>query len=156
MRRKHRRALASYVREVADRMGLIEYNLTILDIPPDGHEDALGWCKPTYGQHHATLWFADDLIDSGPAMQKYVVVHELGHIWLDPLDTVLESVKDLVGGGEMHLLRENWKAQVELTNDRICRSYARDLPNINWNADPSKRWIPDGRGPMLIQSRRMG
>lgn len=135
-------------------MDLASFNLTLKDVPPDGHEDALGWCKPTYGQHHATLWFADDLVTVGPRQQVYTVVHELGHVGLDPLDTVLEnSVEDLIGGPAMSVLRGQWRAQVELVNDRICTVVAREFPAINWDAKPDKDWIPDGRGDMLLWSR---
>jgi hypothetical protein len=160
MRRRHRRALAAYVREIADHMGLHDWTLTIRARPPDGYEDKHGWCKPTYGQHHAVLWFSDVLVDAGPRQIAYTVTHELLHVVLDRLDTVIQNgVDDLTGRPADTILHASWTYALEMTVDQLARTIARRWPDINWDARPDKRWIPkhpDADGDLTVDSRHIG
>lgn len=153
----HRRALASYVRETADVLGLVEWKLVLEGHKPPGLEDdAAGHCHVTFGHAHARLWFEDSLPQERPDWQRYIVVHELLHIPLfAPWGVWQRPCSDLLGPLAMDAIQANAVTAWELTIDRLARAIGPLLPYPNWSADPDSDWIgdPDEDGDLILYSR---
>lgn len=156
MTENERRALASYVREVADRLGLVDWKIYLFKSkPPDSSPDAAGNCHVSYGHHTAQIWLHDGIHRETPEWQRYVVAHELLHI---PLHACWEAWKLPI---EKQLAPAAFEALVpgairtwEMTIDQLARAFARELPYIDWSATPSLDWIgkPDSDGDLPLYS----
>lgn len=152
MTHKQRRALAAYTREMADRFGLVDWDLVLKAEQPEGADDAQGWCNPIYGQTRAELWFAPDLTDLHAGRAEYVVRHKLLHIVVDRVDTHVHALRPTVGGAAWDVFNEGWRSAVEFTVDHLAR--ATDSPPIDWASKPAKDWIPTEKGVNWVLTSR--
>lgn len=159
MTHKQFRALAAYVREVMDVVGLAHWKLIIMrDRPDAAGPNAEGWCSPLFGQHTARMWFDPDLAQQLPARSRYVVIHEVMHIhlhapwqaWNQPLvqDGIIpRQTYEVISSSAV----EAW----ELCIDSLAGVFAVTLPYIDWDAKPDKNWIPKSKADEFHLVSRM-
>jgi hypothetical protein len=162
--RQQRRALAAYVREVMDIVGLPHWKLLLRvqypgDSRDDSHGNPEGYCLPIYGQHTAEMWFDPELPDQEPGRARYVIVHEVAHIffdepwraWADPLSSdglIPRTTYDALAHGGVRA----WEHAVDL----VARALTQMIPLLDWTAKPAKDWVPHGKdadGDMMVVSR---
>lgn len=151
-----RRALAAYVREVADSpLGLVDWKLILLtDKPDDVDANAAGYCNPIFGQATAHLWFADHFHEEEPTFARYVVAHELVHIPLHACWLAWQRpCEDILGAPVLEAIQANAITEWERAVDRIARAIAPSLPLISWDAEPDQDWISKAEGDMHLRSR---
>jgi hypothetical protein len=147
MNNDQRRALASYVREVMDIVGLPHWKLILVSEYPDDDYTGieLGYCKVIFGHHTARMWFADDLMEELPSSQRYVVIHEIVHIFMQgPWDAWNETLsKDgLLSRSTYEAISTNAIVAWEHSVDLIARALGVYIPFIDWEAKPDDDWIP--------------
>jgi hypothetical protein len=70
--------LDAYVREIAERMGLVLYPYRILREPPPA--DAAAKVEYSFQTLFFEISFADSFFSCSPSRQRHVVVHELCHV----------------------------------------------------------------------------
>lgn len=138
MKAKRFKALATYLRIVADHMELRDWTVA-LDPHPPAREDCDGFVTITYGQRLAAFRFPLDF-DTFPAERvRHVVVHELVHVVLDRVDDVVSNgPPDALGPAAAAILNAQWRVAVEHTTDHLTRVIEHDAPLIDWD------WIAPG------------
>lgn len=74
----------AYARQLADRMGLRDYLVTIsATIADDGTSGAS--CQCTYGRRSIRIWLSHYFFGLTPEQQRWTVVHELCHAIMRPV-----------------------------------------------------------------------
>lgn len=128
----NRDRLGTYVREVADLMGLRDWTFELPPYPPEptdheGHR-ALASTEVAYGRRVATICIADDWAEWRPSKLRSTVVHELLHCHF----AVVQWQTDLI---EQHLSRAEWaiyangaRTAMELHVDAVAMAWAETLP----------------------------
>lgn len=73
---------APYVRQVADQMGLRDWNFEVSHGPPCHDHDgrmSMAEIEPVYGRRYAVMWLSDFFLNSSRQEQRDTIVHELVH-----------------------------------------------------------------------------
>lgn len=132
MNRRDRKALGSYMREVADRMELRDWHLDLSHDPP-AQDDAYASCEPIYGQHRTVLRFAHGFRDRDPEDQRHTVVHELVHLHLAALTSQVEhDASELLGSTADSVFWNGARRNLEYAVDGLAHAIARHIPIIEW------------------------
>lgn len=157
MTTQQRRALAAYVREIADLLGLVEWKLLLIaDRPDDAGPGTSGHCHVTFGHTHARIWFEPTLPVERADWTRYIVVHELLHIPMQaPWWAWSRPTEELIAAPTFHAITANAVTAWENTVDRLARAIGPLLPHCDWTADPNPEWIgePDADGDLVLYSR---
>ena len=75
---------SAYVRDIADRIGLKDWTITVPGTPPRDHADASMWM--CYGRRVARVHLPDSIRHEPPEEQRDIVVHELVHLHFAAMD----------------------------------------------------------------------
>lgn len=99
---------------------LDNWRLALLEgFPPA--EDAAAEIKCIYGRRVAEMKLQQDFFDYKPEDQQHYIVHELVHILVDGLDTVIDNGVDiLIGKPAFTVLHQAWLLQVEYLVDHLA------------------------------------
>lgn len=157
MTTEQRRALASYVRESADVLGLVEWKLILLGEKP-GHlePEVSGYCEVIFGHRCAHVWLESTLPTERRDWQRYTVVHELLHVPMQaPWWAWSRPCEELLGAAVFGAVTANAVTAWEATVDQLARAIGPMLDYPDWFAEPSRGWIgePDEDGDLVLYSR---
>ena len=129
------RVLVNYVREVADKMGLRDWQFFIEKDYLVREPDRLAMTSVWGDSKTATIEFGESFFSTGPAMQREVVVHECTHWHLDAAWRLVSAVvKEHMAPAAVDVMRTAYEQQMELAVDGIASSWARSFPLINWKS----------------------
>jgi hypothetical protein len=129
---EQRRAIASYVRWVADTMGFRDW-LFELEYDPPPNSNTMAMIQPVYGRKVATIWFQRNFAELEPEKARHAIIHELAHVLTDPITSVLENTgPKLLGSLVWPVLWEATKERSELATDHIADILAPHLALIDW------------------------
>lgn len=138
MRKRDRKALAHYVRHIADEMGLRDWSFNVVveqpDTPenPDGHQWGAS-CAPIPGRKGATLTFAPWTRDCTREELRETVVHELTHCHFFGLwDTLRRDTLQELGQSAYNLLIAGCERHMEYGVDAVAEAIAPRMPLIDW------------------------
>jgi hypothetical protein len=92
MRDDERERWATYVRDIADRMGLKDWTITVPGAPPEDHDDAS--TRMSYGRKVARVYLPDSFRHETPEEQRDIIVHELVHPHFAAMDGMAEDWLD--------------------------------------------------------------
>ncbi len=115
-----------WIREIADRLGLRDWAIKLADEPTV--DDTAGELICVYGRKLATLKLAYNFNDLSPSEHRYIVVHELLHIHLEPLGQVLLNLTAHVGQSLYGLSRAHFTDATEYAVDALATVMAPSLP----------------------------
>jgi hypothetical protein len=100
-----RLAWQPYVEDIAARMRLGHWRITIVDESPRD-DGTLASVHPWYGRHAATVRLSDGFLVEMPEEQRYVIIHELLHCHLAHLDKLIEDDLSTDAGRAYRLANE--------------------------------------------------
>lgn len=131
MNEQQRAALDSYVRQVADQLGLRDWTFSILEDPCS--DDSCALCTPTYGRRLATLEFCAEFRNHDAATQRHTVVHELLHCVFAPeQDHVRLGLVKHLSQSTYDAFYEAYQLMHEYAIDGLADSVAPLMPPIQW------------------------
>lgn len=115
-------ALGRYVSDLARDYGLTDWEISFKTAPCGGDAQADITC--TYGQRRATIALAHDFATYEPQRQRRVLIHELTHCHLDPIDTVTHNLERILGVAAYGVHYEAINDAVEWAADIIATAIA--------------------------------
>lgn len=118
--------LQTYARDLADRLGLKDWEVTIDRSRPPG--DALAYVHVQTDVHHSLISVGDEFRHCAPEQQRELLTHELLHAHHDRIDTHIMHVQDVIGGQSLDVLRRTIHDDIEQLTDRLARAIAPLLP----------------------------
>lgn len=128
--------LASYGHELANSLGLRDWEIRFRFDESPGDEDSLASIEPVYGRKYAILRLRDDFTDLPAAEQRQTLVHEFVHCHFSMLQHQLKSddLMDHLGRGQHYAWYEAAKMMLELGVDAIATEWAEllPLPTFSW------------------------
>ena len=116
-----------YIRDLADRVGLKDWRLVLLDEMP-ANADRAAECHPVYGRRFAQLRFSDDWATNDPDQLRRYVVHELLHCHFEPLDWVVNNTQPGLGNHAFDIVHAAFVDALEVCLDAIATEWAETLP----------------------------
>jgi hypothetical protein len=130
VKKRDRKALAKYVRWVANEMELRDWELTV-EFATD--PDYLGHCVCSKSQHHASISVADNFRDHSAEEQRETIVHELLHIHLEvPWRMVQTDLAEPLGKVSYYIFCDSYRRALEYAIDGMSKALAKHLPLIDW------------------------
>lgn len=137
MKKRDRRALKAYVRELADLMGLRDWDFNVVigdptaDLP--GVDCASASIECVDGRKYAVITFADWVRQGSPEDIRDTVCHELIHAHLNPAcEIVRVDACDLMQQQTYETLMAGFRRNVEFAVDGMAGALAKHLPLIEW------------------------
>lgn len=127
-----RRRFGTYIRGVADQIGLRDWTLMVCDGPPDGEGlagKAVAMIDIPAGRRYAAIMLSDTFLDSTPAEQKQTILHELLHCHFQDACLIGET-------GIPDDLRFAFRLAIEHGIDAIAESIACLFINPTPNTQP--------------------
>jgi hypothetical protein len=137
--------LKRYIRLLADRLGLRDWEFILLhETTADNEEaDAMMSVHPVDGQKRATLRLCAEFRELPLSKVRSSVVHELLHCQhRDATDIIRLTLPRSFGGVAYEVLWENFRQAIELMVDGIASAIAEHYPLIEWPARKTKRRKP--------------
>ncbi len=127
-----KRVLINYIREIADKMGLRDWQFNMEKLPDD--HTSIMRTKVWGDSKTATVWVGKSFWLHGPRMQREIVVHELTHWHTDLFNSeALRIVQNALGKEAMGIATGVIDTAHELLVDGISAAWARMFPLINWS-----------------------
>lgn len=123
---EHWAATASYVRTVADLMGLRDHEIRLAREPIADDSDRAGTCQVTYGRRSARIHLLDSHDDAEEL--RNTVVHELLHVHLQPVQWHINALEPLLGTPAFTLFDATWIDHQEIVIDGLAAAWAPTLP----------------------------
>lgn len=115
-----KQAFAAYLRELADRMGLKDWEITVKDGPPDDRSARCSvWMR--YGGKQARTYLSEEFLRGTPEEQRADLVHELVHLHFAAMDGVVE---DALSPEMYRAYQRLWEYGI----DGIAEAWAPSLP----------------------------
>ena len=110
---------APYLRDLADRMGLRDWSLTIGDGPPRSGAEASVYMP--YAIRHGKVYLSEEFLDKPADEQRATLAHELLHLHFAAMDGIVRDglPKDLHSAYD-----RIWEYAV----DAIAEGWAKTLP----------------------------
>lgn len=119
--------LRSYIRSMADRMGLRDWVLEI-EITGDEMEEHAGFCAVYYGRQKAHIQIADDWPGWTPEGLRQTVAHELIHCHVQRITTAFDHVNGHLGPQAADIAGKHYRVAMEHAVDGIAAAWAKSLP----------------------------
>jgi hypothetical protein len=127
------RVLVNYIRDVADRIGLRDWQFDLArDVVPE--KNRIAQVEVWGDSVTATMWIGESFWKYGPRMQREVVVHELIHCHTDRLYRRARDVARNLGREAYMIALDSFDQQHEFAVDGIAAAWARMLPFIDWTS----------------------
>lgn len=127
MNDQQHRHFSRYVRDIADRMRLRDWTVTLSDEHPDDKE-ADADARVTYGRRCLTLRLARDFAVESPEDQRHTVVHELIHAHLFPIDWTVNSIGNHLPLAALDILKGALSDDIEVGVDALADVIAPFMP----------------------------
>lgn len=126
--------LGGYMRDLADIMGLRDWTISLEHAPPssephDGHK-VQGECAVNYGRKSATISICPDWPEDDPEEVRRVVVHELLHCHVEPVQWAFNNAANRLGFEAGSVAREAFTDAFEVAIDGIAVAWAESLPML--------------------------
>lgn len=115
-----KQAFLPYLRSLADRMGLRDWEVKVADEPPRDSSASAGVFLP-YGMRYVKVHLGESFLDGTPEERRTTLVHELVHVHFAAASGMAE---DLIGDGE----RKCWLRMFEYGIDAVAEAWAPSLP----------------------------
>lgn len=122
---KHTR-LERYIREIADQMGLRDWELEIST--SDEMSDHTGYCSVYYGRKRAQIIIAEDWPSWKPKGLRNTVVHELIHCHTQFMGNPLRATANSVGQLVFQELEREYRHHHEIAVDGMAVAWAGKFP----------------------------
>jgi hypothetical protein len=117
-----------YVRDLADRMRLRDWHITVTTDPPD-KENAAAQVVCTYGRKIAELRLSKEWAGYTPTEQRHYMTHELVHCHLDvPWAMVIDDMKGVIGNQAHEVLVWPFARAMEYAVDGLAEVIAPSMP----------------------------
>lgn len=126
--------LRDYVDDVRGRMNLGQWSLRLSDQHPENDRqagtDVIGRIDPVDGRYLAVIRLALRFWDDSPEEQRETVVHELAHLYHQPMTGPLEfgPVEKLIGTAAWAILRDVIDRGAEQMTDHLTKVLAEFMP----------------------------
>lgn len=138
MKKRDRKALAKYVRWVANELNLRDYTLRIT-YSAEAEESRGGinmaHCGCIDGAREATIEFAPHFRFVPPEEQRETVVHELLHVHHDPCWRMVQTdLAEPLGKVAYYVYCDSYRRSMEFMIDALAKAIAPRLPLIAWPA----------------------
>jgi hypothetical protein len=122
-----RKALAVYVRRVADGLGLRDWTF-ILDYETSALVGENARIDVTYGRRVATICWGETFWAESRKDQRNTVVHELLHVHLDAIQAVARDMEEQLGTFAFSVFNDNHHRQTENATDAIAAAISGHFP----------------------------
>lgn len=127
MNHRQHSTYTTYLRTLADLMGLKDWEITLSwDYSDD--DSAAAMCHTTYGRKTALIRFGVAWWDNDPETQRYYCVHELLHCHTTPMHTALCNAQGRLGADAYEVLKGTHGDALEYAVDGIGVAFAKFLP----------------------------
>jgi len=124
--------LCTYVRAMADEVGLRDWTFTIMREPAKG-DDLGAEITVTYGRRHANVSVCRDWNSLPDHERRHIVVHELLHCFTNAPHMRTEvMLEDLVGAAVWPVVEASLRMDMEHVTDAIASALAKHLPLPEW------------------------
>lgn len=131
MKKRDRRALAAYIRSVADAMGLRDWEIRLSD--DWAKDDVAATIRAAHGRKFAKVSVARGFRNESPEDQRDTIVHELIHLHLEPAaDMVYRDLEKLLGRPADAVFTNAFDRNLEYGIDGLACALARHMPLIQW------------------------
>lgn len=125
-----RKALAAAVANYQASMRLVDWTITI-DWDKPCAKDALATITPMADSRHATLRLSPEYIELPPSMRTQVILHELAHCLLFPIDDLaLSTVKHLSRKGGAAIYEIAHASAIERAVDAVADALLPHVPPV--------------------------
>lgn len=141
MTARDRRALNTYIRYVADEMGLRDWTFTIRHGLGDEENDGtIARCQPVDGRRHATITFCSDFREHKLADQRNTVVHELIHCHLTLVQWQVErDLKGHLAPAAFTAFFDSFVRNVEHATDSLAGAVEAAVVVPKWPRPPKRK-----------------
>lgn len=139
MRKRDRKALARYVRAVADEMGLRDwtFEIEIGDADVELPWETISSCASIEcvdGRKFATVTFPEDTRHRSREELRDTVAHELIHAHLNPAcEIVRVDAKDGFSQATYEVMMAGFRRNIEFAVDGLAEAFAPHMPLIDWS-----------------------
>ena len=123
-----KKRLRSYVRGIADQMGLKDWTLEIVVVANESMGENAGHCEVYWGRKCAQVAIAEDWPSWKPKGLRNTVVHELIHCHTAPMGIPLRSVESAVGTPAFEALSREYRHHHEIAVDGMAVAWAEKFP----------------------------
>lgn len=117
-----------YVRLLADALGLKDWGVTVNRDAPDNPIAAASMACVTGRKIVHICLRASVFLTSSCEEQRHYVLHELVHVHLDDVDTVMCQVEDVIDGDMYKLLKRVVDDRIEFAVDAIAAAIGPFFP----------------------------
>lgn len=126
------RVLVNYIRDIADKVGLKDWQFFLERVEAD--QGVIASVEVWGDSTTCTLWFGPPFWKYGPRMQRETVVHELVHCHTHKLVRLVKTtMTNELGNQAAHAMNFSLEQMHEMAVDGIAASWARMLPCIDWS-----------------------
>lgn len=128
-----RAALTTYVRTLADALGLKDWKITIEKEPSDDDCDAS--IQGVYGRRIGMLWIHRDFRTFSSDRQRQTLIHELLHLHFEPMRHHVENLLEAstaVSPEMFDLVESVLSTGAEYGIDTLAEAIAPKYPPIRW------------------------
>ena len=126
--------LGSYIRAMADRLGLTDWHIVLKKEPPED-KDAGASVEAIEGRHLANIYVATDFRQLRAEEQRNRVIHELFHCHMVSASDVIRldlNRQHALSNNEFEFLWAVFLRQLEYGLDAITKAVAVHYPLIEW------------------------
>ena len=127
MRDEQHAAFSAYLRDLADVMGLRDWEIDLAREDASGPDTGAS-CSTTYGRKVATIHFGADFFYESPETQRYYCVHELLHCHFRAIVEARDGLEDLLGTPANLVFVDRMRSAEEWAVDAIAGAIAPFLP----------------------------
>lgn len=129
--KRDRKALAHYIRWVADHLELRDWEFDLEREPSE--DDCWATVTPTYGKKHAAITVAANFRELAPYKQREIVVHELVHCHLAQVQSQVEDdLEEQLSKSTDAIFFAAFRRNVEYAVDGLSKALAEHFPLIAW------------------------
>jgi hypothetical protein len=117
-------AVKEYVADLCDLLRLRDWTVEIATEYTD-HDEAWGTVNVMDQRYHVTVKLCRDFPELTSDQQRLTLVHELLHVYLDPIDFIIRrTVEPLVGKSTWIAVEQVLERDIELAVDKLAESVA--------------------------------
>lgn len=124
-----RRIIINYIRAVADKMGLRDWQFELDDKPVE--DGKIAQTEVWGSSKTATIWLGSAFWKYGPRLQRETIVHELTHWHSDAFYMLARKMVKSLGREAYDIATDSLHAQQELMVDAISAAWAREMPYLS-------------------------
>jgi hypothetical protein len=119
--------LRTYLRELADLVGLRDWTINVLETPPSNPEHAAS-IDVRYGRKYVNIDFLPEWASWPAEDLRQTCVHELLHCHINHVRWPINNIQELVGHAIYTPLYESVTDYIEYAVDAIASEWAKTLP----------------------------